>query len=167
MEKICWLDYLVTCLSAKSLYPLSPKEWEAVMFVPQHPDLGNLGSWEEILQRGSTRLFLWVAPLRWARPTPSSLAPCSLWSWEQQQASGTISLSLYPLGSSPSLLTPPWASQNWGRCDSTKGLHRSQRQGNGDLEHQSWSHGGWWEDFRNKYYILKKILLNLCSKFQE
>ena len=98
---------------------------------------------------------------------PGSLLPVILGAAASFWDHLSLSLSLCPLGSSPSPLTPPRASQNWVRCDSTKGLHKSQRQGNGVIEHQSWSHGGWWEAFRNKYCILKKVLLNLCSKFQE
>ena len=102
-----------------------------MILVSQYLDLGNLGSWEQTLQRGSPMLFLWVAPLRWARPTSSSLNPCSLWSWKQTGWSVCLSLSL---------------SQNWGRCDNSKDLGRNQRQGGGDKDRQSWGAGGTFKD---------------------
>ena len=46
-----------------------------------------------------------------------------------------------------------------GVCDSSQDLHRSQRQGSGDMDHQSWSPEG---TFKNKYCKLRKVLINLC-----
>lgn len=126
---------------------------------------GNPRSWEETLQRGEPKpVSLSAHQVSQAHTIFPGSRPCDPGSSSELLGSFLFSLPARLIPSS--LLTPPRASQNWGRCDSTKHLHRSQRW-NGVLEHQSWSHGGWWEAFRNKYYILKKILLNLCSKFQE
>ena len=87
VKKVCWFGYLkLSCLSAKNLNLFPPNEREAVMLVSEHPDLGNLGSWEQTLHKGSSVLFLWVVPLRWATRImnlhhlswlPASCDPCS------------------------------------------------------------------------------------------
>lgn len=67
---------------------------------------------------------------------PDSLLPVIL------GAAGSFQSALSIPGSSLSLLTPPWAGQNWGRCGISEDLRRNQRQGSGDLDCQSWSPGG-------------------------
>ena len=75
---------------------------------------------------------------------------------------GSLSPSL--LGSCSSLLNAPWECQNWIRHDSSKDLDINQRQRRGDIDNQSGSPGG---SSKDKYCILKKVLLNLCSQFQK
>ena len=110
------------------------------MLVSQHPDLGNLGSWEETLQRGSPRLFLWVAPLRWAtlkmnsHHLPWLSAPCD--SWSSSELLGSF-LYLSPRLIPPSCW-PRMSRSELGKWDSSKDLGRNQRQGSGDIDHQSW-----------------------------
>ena len=79
------------------------------MLVSQYPNLGNPGSWEQTLQKGSPVLFLWVAPLRWATQIMNSHhlpwlpAPCDSWSSSEllgsslplSQAHPTILLTLH------------------------------------------------------------------------
>ena len=93
---------LSKCRKLKCLF--LPNEWEVVMLVSQHPNLGNLGSWEQTLQKGSPVLFLWVAPLRWptqimnSHHLPWLPALCDPWS-----SSELLGSSLY---FSPRLIPP-------------------------------------------------------------
>ena len=120
------------------------------------PIVENLESWEQTLQRESPVLFLWVASLMWARPTPCSLDHWSLWSWKQH---GTSIMVYFP----PRLITvtadPPWIGQNWGRCDGNKTWIGAETVG---WEHRPLVMGG---TFKDEYCVLKKVLLNFCSKF--
>ena len=125
----------VACLSAERLYfsscQMSRKQCYLCL---KNPDLGNLGNWEQTLQRGSPVLFLWITLLRWARLASSSLATCSLWSWEQWWASRVHSLSL-----SPRLISNTVdPTINCGTCDNSKDLSRNQRQRSGGIDCESW-----------------------------
>lgn len=92
-------------------------------------------------------------------PVPVILGPAaSLWDHFSFSLSLPARLILITVG-------PPRASAELGECDVWH-LHRSQRQGNGVLEHQSWDHEVD-EELSETNTIFLKILLNLCSKFQE
>ena len=84
---LLWL-FEVTCLSMENLCLSQVGSNDTCVSIPWFREPRKLRA---DTAEGSPVLFLWVAPLRWVRPTSSSLNPCSLWSWKQWPS---VSLSL-------------------------------------------------------------------------
>ena len=153
---VCLLEF--TCLSAKTYIPL-PLKWlwssDAYVSTPQCREFRKLRA----DCRGGAQCCLFELPLL-AEPDLHHLpwipGPCDPGSSRKLPW-----WSLFLPDSSPSLLIPHKEVITGGVVMVTRTWGRSRDRGVG---HRPSVLGG---TFKDEYYVLRKVLLNICSKFQK